>query len=96
MDILAKFQVTDGVEVCADALLTPRWGSIWREPHHFLTLQEYGKTASSQLERLKAARSKYKGDKLKVLEETIRVIETDKRDLKPVALKELLAAPPKK
>ena len=91
MDVLAKYQIIDGVEVCVDAILAPRWGSYWREPHHFLTLQEYGKTASSQLERLKDAMSQRKGDKRKIIEETIRVIETDNRDLKPVSIKELIA-----
>lgn len=92
MDELARFQVSDGVKVCVDALLEPRWGSYWREPHHFLTLQRYGKTASSELPRLKAARaSRPSGEKREILDETIKVIEGDTSDLKPVSVQELMA-----
>ncbi|MCF7954254.1 MAG: HEAT repeat domain-containing protein, partial [Phycisphaerae bacterium] len=90
MDILAKFQISDGVKVCVDHIFEDRWGSYWREPHHFLTLQEYGKTASCELDRLNDAMSKRKDDNRKIVEETIKVIETDNRDLKPVTIKDLL------
>ena len=90
MDAMARFQIIEGAEICVDSILKPRWGGYWREPHHFLTLQEYGKTARHQLERLKAAMESRKGDKRKIIEETIRVIETDNRDLKPVSIKELV------
>lgn len=91
MDVLAKYQIIEGAEVCVDHIFLKRWGSYWREPHHFLTLQEYGKTAAFQLDRLKEDRwSRRTGEKREILEETIKVIENDDRNLRPISMKELV------
>jgi len=92
MDLMARHQITDGLELCIDSLLGRSWGAGWREPHHFLTLQTYGRLARSVLPRLKEARwTRRSGEKRAVLEETIRIIETDQREVKPISLMDLVA-----
>lgn len=91
LDLMARCQITDGVKLCVDSLIGGGWGGFWREPHHFLTLQAYGRLAQSELPRLKAARwSRRDGEKRAILEETIRVIETDQREVSPVSLVDLV------
>jgi HEAT repeat protein len=91
MDLMARFDITDGVKLCADSLIGGGWGGFWREPHHFHTLQAYGRLARSELTRLKAARwSRRDGEKRAILEETIRAIESDEREVNPVSLLDLV------
>ena len=91
MDLMARHQITDGVELCVDSLLGGGWGGAWREPHHFLTLQSYGRTAQSALPGLKEAMLKQKKEEKRALfEETIKAIEEDKRELTPVSLMDLV------
>ncbi len=91
MDLMARHGITDGVKLCADSLIAGGWGGYWREPHHFLTLQTYGRLAQSELPRLKAARwARREGEKRAILEETIRAIESDEREVESVSLMDLV------
>jgi len=92
MDLMARHGIADGVKLCADSLLGGGWGGYWREPHHFLTLQTYGRLARTELPRLRAARwTRRDGEKREILEQTIRAIETDSREPTPVSLLDLLS-----
>ncbi len=92
LDLMARHRIIDGVKLCVDSLTRNAWGGSWREPHHFLTLQTYGHLAQSELPRLRKARlTRPSGEKRAILEETIRVIEKDEREMAPTSLLELVA-----
>jgi HEAT repeat protein len=79
MDLMEKFHIIEGVGLTTHSLITPKWGSQWREPHHFEVLQRYGQAAESALPELKQNRwARRASPSRELLEATISTIENDR------------------
>ena len=91
IDILARFQITEGPAVTVHAIETQGWGWFMISPHHFEALQKYGSLARDQLPWLFAARSRWStGENRAIIEATIAAIEGDKEERKGLSLADLV------
>jgi len=91
LDLMARLNIEEGVELCLETLEPKRWGQGTRLPHRFQTLREYGGAARSMLPRLKEMRWTLKSSKDRaLLEEAIQAIEADKHPRPLVSLHALV------
>ena len=81
IDILARFQISEGPALTIYAIDTQGWGWFMISPHHFEALQKYGSLARDQLSWLRAARLRWSaGESREIIESTISAIVADKQD----------------
>jgi len=91
LDLMVRFRLKEGVELCIETLEPRAWGGSNRLPHRFATLQKYGGAAKSALPKLKAWRWDFrKPDQRLPLEETIRAIENDDKPMKLSSLGDIV------
>ncbi len=91
LDLMARYRFEEGVPLCLDTFEAKMWGQQMRFPNRFRVLQKYGGAAKSVLPRLKELRWDLRtGDNRSLLEETIKVIESDKSPAKLTSLADLV------
>jgi hypothetical protein len=91
IDILARFQITEGPALTTYSIDTQGWGWFMISPHHFEALQQYGSLARGVLPWLYASRQRWSsGESRAILEATIAAIETDKKTRQGLSLIDLV------
>ena len=93
LEILAKHQIEEGMQLCLDVIEPDRWGQGKRIPKCLKTLQVYGAAAKPLLPQLKELGTQFKkDDHLQLLQQTIEKIESDPNSPELRSLKESSAA----
>ena len=91
LDLMARFQIKEGIPLCFDTFDFHRWGAVMRVPNRFKTLQAYGGNAKPFLPQLREMRSRWRsGEHRDMLEETIRIIEEDDNPPPIISLHDLV------
>ncbi len=91
LDLMLRFGLKEGVELCIETLEPRAWGGSRRLPHRFTTLTKYGPAAKSALPKLKAWRWDFRNPEQRVmLEEAIRAIESDDKPMKLISLGDIV------
>ena len=84
LDLMARFYIKEGIPLSIETLGIGRWGGADRFNARFKTLQAYGGHAKPFLPQLIELRKQFKpGTQRDMLEETIKLIETDDATKRP-------------
>jgi len=76
MELLVRFRVAEGLQVCMQTFELSRWGLSVRFGNRLRVLQAYGAAAKPHLPQLRQMRSRFKaGEQRELLEQTIAAIE---------------------
>jgi HEAT repeat protein len=91
LDLMLRYRLTEGVELCIETMDPRAWGGSRRLPHRFATLTKYGGAAKAALPKLKAWRWDFRSpDQRIMLEEAIRAIESDDKPMKLISLGDIV------
>jgi len=91
LDLMARFRIKEGIPLCFETFDLDRWGAVMRVPNRLRTLQAYGGNAKAYLPQLRALRQRWKtGTHREMLEETIQIIEEDRKPLPMISLHDLV------
>ncbi len=91
LDLMLRYRLKVGVELCIETLGPRAWGGSRRLPHRFTTLTKYGGAAKAALPKLKAWRWDFRNpDQRIMLEEAIRAIESDDKPMKLISLGDIV------
>ena len=91
LDLMARFRIKEGIPLCFETFDLDRWGAVMRVPNRLRTLQAYGGNAKAYLPQLRGLRQRWKtGTHREMLEETIQIIEEDRKPLPMISLHDLV------
>jgi len=91
VDLMARYHLSEGLDLCLETLKERGWGGSARIVHRFEVLQKYRGAAKSVLGELKALRwNLRKPETRSLLEEAIKTVEGDKDPPKLASLADLV------
>lgn len=91
LDLMARFQIKEGIPLCFETFDFHRWGAVMRVPNRFRTLRAYAGNTKPFLPQLREMRSRWRsGEHRDMLEETIRIIEEDENPPPMISLHDLV------
>jgi len=91
LELMARFNIKEGIPLCFETFDFKRWGSVMRVPARFEVLQSYAGNAKQFLPQLREMRTRWKqGEHRDMLEKTIRIIEQDDDPTPMISLHDLI------
>jgi HEAT repeat protein len=91
LELMARFNIKEGIPLCFETFDFKRWGSVMRVPARFEVLQSYAGNAKPFLPQLREMRTRWKqGEHRDMLEKTIRIIEQDAAPPPMISLHDLI------
>ena len=91
LELMARFNIQEGIPLCFETFDFKRWGSVMRVPARFEVLQSYGGNAKPFLPQLREMRTRWKqGEHRDMLEKTIQVIDDDDDPPPMISLHDLI------